>query len=133
MVGPSSKFSDDQIEEMLERMALGEAICHIEREPGMPSANSMERWEAAGDELGGRITQARARGMDYIAAQAVKNAKAAEDPALGRLAFDADRWYLSKLAPKRYGDKLDVEHGVSSSLGAILGRVDGRTRTVGGE
>ena len=26
-----------------------------------------------------------------------------------RLRFDARRWYLSKLAPKRYGDKLTTE------------------------
>jgi len=27
-----------------------------------------------------------------------------------RLQVDARKWYLSKLAPKRYGDKLEVEH-----------------------
>ena len=26
-----------------------------------------------------------------------------------RVRFDARRWYLSKLAPKRYGDKLSTE------------------------
>lgn len=27
-----------------------------------------------------------------------------------RLQVDARKWYLSKLAPKKYGDKVDVEH-----------------------
>ena len=30
--------------------------------------------------------------------------------ARSRLRFDARRWYLSKMAPKRYGDKLLQEH-----------------------
>lgn len=33
-----------------------------------------------------------------------------------RLRVDTRKWYLSKLAPKRYGEKLDVQHG---------GKVDG--------
>ena len=28
-----------------------------------------------------------------------------------RLRVDTRKWYLSKMAPKRYGEKLDVEHG----------------------
>jgi len=86
-------------------MARGEAISHIELEPNMPSADSMERWEAAGDDLAGRITRARTRGYDYLAAQMRVEARQAEDAALGRLKFDADRWYLSKIASRKYGDK----------------------------
>jgi hypothetical protein len=32
----------------------------------------------------------------------------AEHIARSRLRFDARRWYLSKLAPKRYGEKLEA-------------------------
>lgn len=102
---PDSRWTDDQIQEMLQHMADGIPIVHIEKMPGMPSADSMERWEAAGDPLAGSITRARARGWDKRAADAVVTAKAAEDPSKGRLAFDAERWFLSKLAPRKYGDK----------------------------
>jgi len=104
----SAKFADDQIEEMLGRLAKGEALVHIERDPRMPCADTIENWIKVGDDLSARIVRARERGLDYIAAEAVANAKKATDAATGRLAFDADRWYLSKLAPKRYGDKIDV-------------------------
>jgi hypothetical protein len=35
-----------------------------------------------------------------------------------RIRFDARRWYLSKLAPKRYGDKTAVEHSGNVSINA---------------
>jgi hypothetical protein len=40
------------------------------------------------------------------------------DVARDRLRFDSRRWYLSKLAPKRYGDKLQQE--VSGPDGGAL-------------
>lgn len=37
-----------------------------------------------------------------------------------RLHVDTLKWYLSKLAPKRYGDRLNVEHSGSVGLEDIL-------------
>jgi len=56
-------------------------------------------------DLADRYAQARARGFDAEAERALDEALQAEDAGLGRLALDARKWYLSKLAPKRYGDK----------------------------
>lgn len=108
---PSDRWSDKQIEDVLRHMADGMPISHIERIAGMPSADTMERWEAAGDELAGNIARARTRGYHKRAADAVERASMADDAAKGRLAFDAERWFLSKMAPRVYGDKLDVTSG----------------------
>lgn len=35
------------------------------------------------------------------------------DPAIGRIEVDARKWFASKFLPKRFGDKLDVEHSGS--------------------
>lgn len=48
-----------------------------------------------------------------------------EAVARSRLRFDARRWYLSKLAPKRYGDRVNVDHGVQDSLSDLLKEIDG--------
>ena len=32
------------------------------------------------------------------------------DPAIGRIEVDARKWFASKFLPKRFGDKIDVEH-----------------------
>lgn len=57
--------------------------------------------------------------------------------ARSKLRFDARRWYLSKLAPKRYGDRLDVTNSDgtlkpmsdterSAKLAALLGAAQSR-------
>jgi hypothetical protein len=43
------------------------------------------------------------------AEQAVDAAFTAPDPQQGRLRFNALRWYASKLLPKVYGDRIDIE------------------------
>lgn len=52
-----------------------------------------------------RYVRAREAGLDAEADRAIEEALIAEDAALGRLALDARKWYLSKLMPKKYGDK----------------------------
>ena len=39
---------------------------------------------------------------------AIESAVGASDFGLGRLAYDALKWHVSKLAPKVYGDKTEV-------------------------
>jgi len=54
-------------------------------------------------------TQARDLGLDTLADQVLDIADAGEDVIRDRLRFDARRWYLSKLAPKRYGERIHTE------------------------
>ena len=35
------------------------------------------------------------------------------DPAVGRIEVDARKWFASKFLPKRFGDKVEVEHSGS--------------------
>lgn len=101
---PDSRWSDDQIDQMIKHMEQGHPIAHIADMAGMPSADSMTRWSQAGDELAERIARARDLGWDKRAADAVSEAKDAEDAGLGRLAFDAERWFLAKMKPRTYGE-----------------------------
>ena len=55
-----------------------------------------------------RIARAREIGYAARAERAVIAAKTADDAAKGRLAFDAERWWLSKIDPRRYGDRVAV-------------------------
>lgn len=105
-----AEWADDQIEEMLRRMSEGETITSIALDPKMPSYTTMWRMENAGDELAERITRAREMGFVARAEKAVEDAKTASDAVKGRLAFDADRWFLGKMCPKRFGEKQTLEH-----------------------
>lgn len=74
----------------------------------MPSASTVYRWLSAKENEAFRENYARAREAqgDYHAGQGLTEALTATDAALGRLKWDARRWHASKLAPKKYGDKI---------------------------
>lgn len=108
---PSPKWADDQIEEMLKRMREGETLTSISSDPRMPSMQTMANWEAEQDtELGLGITRARDLGYLVRAETAVERAQRAADAGLGRLAFDADRWFLGKMRPKVFGEATTLKH-----------------------
>lgn len=101
----SDDFADDQIEELIHRLEEGEDMASICSDPRMPSVSTFWRWSKADDDLAKRIVCAREIGYYIRADKAVADAKAAKDGATGRLAFDAERWRLSKLS-NAFADKV---------------------------
>jgi hypothetical protein len=101
----SDDFAEDVIEELLTRLETGEDMASICSDKRMPSASTFWRWSKADDDLATRIVRAREIGYYIRADKAVKEAKEATDASLGRLAFDAERWRLSKLA-NAFSDKV---------------------------
>jgi hypothetical protein len=119
-----SDFADDILAEMLEKLAAGESMSSICSDKRMPDQSTIWRWSKADDELARDIARAREVGYVTRAERAVDNAKTAEDAAKGRLAFDAERWYLGKLSNAFSDDKkreLKVEHSLSPEAAKWLG------------
>lgn len=118
-------------DEICERLAQGESLRSICKEDRMPARQTVVQWVLKDTPAGfaSQYTQARDLGLDEIADECMEivddgsndwmekqNADgttgwAINGEALGRsrLRFDHRRWYLSKLAPKRYGDRTAVE------------------------
>jgi len=119
-------FTDDQVEEMLKLMREGETLTAIAAMKGMPSIDTMNRWEDEQDELGAAITRARSIGYTVRAEKAVSEAKVCEDPQAGRLAFDAERWFLGKMYPKKFGDKVQLADADGEKI--QMGEVESITR-----
>jgi len=111
-------MADDRIPQILERLADGESLSSICRDKAMPAWSTIHEWMAEDKELSGQITRAREMGYLKRADDAVAEAKRADDAAKGRLAFDAERWYLGKLS-NAFSDKQRHEHsgGVSVTTG----------------
>jgi hypothetical protein len=127
MAAPASEWTDDLVEELLSRMESGETITSIAKDPRMPSYATIWRWEDKGDELSERITRARERGYQARADAIMERVKVCADPQKGRLEFDAERWYLGKMQPKRFGDKLDLTSG-GDKIGRDTNEVEAATR-----
>lgn len=106
-----------------ELLAAGKSLSAICRATGMPSRPTVLAW--ARDDFDGffdRYTRAREIGLDVMAEQLLEisdgkpNAKADRD----RLRVDTRKWYLSKLAPKRFGDRIEHSGGISLSLTQLI-------------
>ena len=101
----SDDFAEDVIEELITKLEQGDDMAAICSDPRMPAVSTFWRWSKGDDELAKRIVRAREVGYYIRADKAVADAKTAEDAATGRLAFDAERWRLSKLS-RAFADKI---------------------------
>lgn len=126
----SKKWAKNQIEEMLTRMMTGETLTSISSDARMPSIDTMNRWEAEQEtKLGAAITRARDLGFMVRAEKAVEEAKKAEDAGLGRLAFDADRWFLAHMKPKVFGTLIKHGNADGSNIDLAAAIAAGRERS----
>ena len=124
----SVRFSKTLFKTICDRIAAGESLRSICREEGMPSHNAVVQWVMDDREgCSSQYTRARevqAQGMIeeiFTISDDSSNDVLFVKPdgtrvmnkefvARSRLRFDARRWYVSKVLPKIYGDKLDLNH-----------------------
>lgn len=89
----------------------GSSLRKICGHPGMPSKSTVMRWLDAYPDFRDQYARAREAQADFLAEEALEEAvhvaRSADVPG-ARLAFDARRWFLSKVAPKRYGDRTEI-------------------------
>lgn len=98
-----------QIEAILEGLRDGKSLRKICAAEDMPSKSAFLDWVEADKDLADQYARARERGWDALAEQALDETERATDVQAARLVFDARRWYLGKLAPKKYGEKVTQE------------------------
>ena len=82
-----------------------------------------------------QYTHARDMALDKMADEVIAIADDETiDPASRRVRMDARRWYLSKLAPKRYGDRIEhqltIKHDVAALSTADLEQIAAGGRTL---
>lgn len=96
------------IPKLCERLAQGESLRAICAERDMPNRMTIYEWSESDPDLATAIARARNAGFDERAERAVEECRTAKDAGLARLSFDAERWYLSKLNPQRYGERIQT-------------------------
>jgi hypothetical protein len=108
-MGRPSGYTDAIAHEICDRIANGEALHKICQLDEMPSTSMVSRWLDERSDFRERYARAREKQADRFAAEIVTIADEAEDANIARLRVDARKWAASKLAPKKYGDKLQQE------------------------
>lgn len=115
---------DDIRERILTLLCDGKSMRTICKMDGMPSRETIRLWCKEDKEFDLAITHAREEGFHSLAEQALQDAEKATDAAVGRLQFDARRWYVGKLS-KDFSDnkeqKLKHTHDLSDEAKAWLG------------
>jgi hypothetical protein len=115
---------DEVRQTILSELEKGRSLLSICKDKGMPNRSTVQRWQNDVAEFDAAVTRAREDGFHYLAEQARIKAQTAEDAAKGRLAFDADRWYLGKLSnafSDNKAQKLEHTHDLTDKAKAWLG------------
>jgi hypothetical protein len=127
MTGRPSGYTPEIADAICERIASGESLLSICRDEAMPSKFAVLKWLGKHDDFATQYARARELGME---ARAHEIEEIAETPVIGvvrtikpdgsveekqadmiehrKLQIDTKKWLLSKLAPKKYGDKLQL-------------------------
>jgi hypothetical protein len=92
----------------------------------MPTANTIRQWLTESSELSEGYARARQQQADFIAHECIEIADTAKNPNIAKNQIEARKWLASKLAPAKYGDRLDisgtvqVQHDDAASLQTAL-------------
>ena len=104
-----SKFTEEITAELCRRIASGRSLRSVCGDPDMPNIDTVREWRLADAEFSAQYARAREARAEVLADEIIDIADSAEDAQLARLQVDARKWAASKLDPKRYGDRLDID------------------------
>lgn len=149
----ASTYTDRLAALICERLAEGQSLREICRDNSMPAMSTVFRWLAANESFREQYARAREAQADAFGEDIIDIADDAtndwmlrrqgedtvevinsEHISRSKLRVDARKWLMSKMAPKKYGDRIDSnikhEHGVSDPLMQLLSEVAQRGRRI---
>lgn len=132
-----SDYTQEVADLICERISQGESLRTICADDGLPNKATVFRWLAAHTEFRDQYARAREAQADALAEEILdiaddgsndtyvdENGNSRTDHevvARSRLRVDARKWLASKMAPKRYGDKVAI--GGADDLPPVAGEV----------
>ncbi len=128
-------YSPDIADKICARIASGESLRAICRDDGMPEARTVHYWIVENEEFFQQYARAREAQADTLAEETIEIADDGSNDWMerhdpknpgyefngehvqrSRLRVDARKWFASKVAPKKYGERIDHEHGGNVGL-----------------
>jgi hypothetical protein len=110
--GRPSIFSQELADAIFAEIGEGRGLSDICRDAGMPNRTTVYRWLAEDEAFRRQYAVACEMRAEHMGDQILDIAAngAPEDTQRARLMIDARKWMMSKLAPKKYGEKIVNEH-----------------------
>jgi hypothetical protein len=147
--GRPSKYTPELADEICRRLANGEPLCTICDSAEMPDRDTVMRWVLRDDEFHGKYARAREAQADVYAdeiialannsREGIKTEETVDEEGKStskivradmvertRLQIDARKWFASKVAPKKYGDRQAIE--LSGSVDIVSAIAAGKKR-----
>jgi len=121
--GRPSGYSDEIADRICEAIAQGNALHILCECDGMPAERTVYQWLERNPEFAQKYARARARQQDRSVDEIVEIADRCIDPNKARVQIDARKWRMSKLAPKKYGDKLELSGDPENPLKLLLSQL----------
>jgi hypothetical protein len=109
----SIEYSEDLFAEICKRISDGRSLRSVCSDADMPSAQSVFRWLKDVEGASEQYARACDDRADYLAELAITEAynEATDSGSVqrDRLKVDTIKWFTSKLAPKKYGERIQTE------------------------
>lgn len=152
-VGRPTTFTQKIVEKICERLANGESLRQICKDDAMPVTSTVHLWllDEKHKVFSEQYDKARRLQADYLFDETLEIAddgsndwmerEYAEGRSVtvpdqdhisrSRLRVDTRKWYISKVLPKKYGDKMDVTSDGKAIKGNTIVLADFRDETNG--
>lgn len=132
--GRPSDYTEDLAEIICLRLAEGESLRSVCRDDDMPSKQAVLRWLARNEAFRAQYVRAKAEGAEAIAeelfdiaddgtndwmekldkdGEAIGYQLNGEHVQRSKLRIDTRKWYLSKILPKKYGDRIQHDQSIT--------------------
>lgn len=127
-MGRPSTYTEIVGDSICEQMAIGRSILSIAQDPDYPAESTIYHWLSVHPSFAEKYARARELQAEHYAAEIIDlsdrpvegrkvviKADGSEEVTIGdtvertRLQIDARKWYASKVAPKRWGDRVQTE------------------------
>lgn len=125
IMGRPTKYSDTLIHRICTRIAAGESLVKICREPRMPARSTVMDWLLQHEDFADKYARAKELCAELYADEIIEIADDGRNDTYkddrgnirtdhdvvqrSKLRVDARKWSAARLAPKKYGDKIQQE------------------------
>lgn len=132
-MGMPSSYTDEIAEKICMAIAAGRPLNRVCKEDDWcPSEYTVYKWLDQFPDFAKRYARAREQQQEVLAAEVISIADTVKDAAVARNMMDARKWYAGKVAPKKWGDRVEVDAkvevtgGPSEALTAFLSALEAK-------
>ena len=112
--GRPTTHTDELADEICERVSLGSNLNRICDEAEMPAQSTVYKWLLEHTKFSEKYARARATRADTRSDRIDDYCRdvvsGTLEPNAAKVIIDAEKWQAGREAPRRYGDKLDLNH-----------------------